>query len=252
MHLSSEALWGLVAALAIERQRPWPASAVDLTSSITRWSNASEMAALNVLKNGLAKNTGNTGPRLADPARDRRQVAADQPDRPAATRRTLFMAADPGIYRDLAKQGKAMDLTQLFDRQPAPPRLPASRAQGDHRRRQDHEGADRARTSTAWSTTTWTWPRRPASIRPSGRRSTTCGPISTRSKAAGFIPLAIGGHTSRPATFHALLAPMPAPTSSTASTAPTARQDACSTIRALKDSDRLRPQDSADRPMPAR
>ncbi|HEX4298537.1 MAG TPA: ABC transporter substrate-binding protein [Devosia sp.] len=76
------------------------------------WSTPSEMAALNVLKSDLASNNigwneiaipHDTGANVSLT----NMVAGGNPP-------NVFMNSDPGIIRDLAKQGLIMDLTQYF------------------------------------------------------------------------------------------------------------------------------------------
>ena len=76
------------------------------------WSSPAEVAALTVLKNGLAAK-GDTWTDLAIPHDSGANVSlinlvtgGNPPN--------AFMTADPGMYRDLLKQGKAIDLTQWF------------------------------------------------------------------------------------------------------------------------------------------
>ncbi|MGN6102487.1 MAG: ABC transporter substrate-binding protein, partial [Devosia sp.] len=77
------------------------------------WSTPSEMAALNVLKTNLAKNNigwneiaipHDTG---ANVSLTNMVTGGNPPN--------VFMNSDPGIIRDLAKQGLILDLTQFMN-----------------------------------------------------------------------------------------------------------------------------------------
>jgi glucose/mannose transport system substrate-binding protein len=103
-------LAGLMAALLLGAA----ASAVQATDLVIYhgWSSPAEVAALNVLKSGLAaKGDGWTD--LAIPHDSGANVSlinlvtgGNPPN--------AYMESDPNMYRDLLKQGKAMDLTQWF------------------------------------------------------------------------------------------------------------------------------------------
>jgi glucose/mannose transport system substrate-binding protein len=76
------------------------------------WSSPAEVAALNVLKDGLTAK-GDTWTDLAIPHDSGASVSlinlvtgGNPPN--------AFMESDPNMYRDMLKQGKAMDLTQWF------------------------------------------------------------------------------------------------------------------------------------------
>jgi glucose/mannose transport system substrate-binding protein len=107
----AKGLAGLGAAMMLTAAATTYAAATDLTVYID-WSTPSEMAALNVLKTNLA-NKGIGWTEIAIPHDTganvslTNMVAGGNPP-------NVFMNSDPGIIRDLAKQGLIMDLTKFF------------------------------------------------------------------------------------------------------------------------------------------
>ena len=106
----AKGLVGLGAALMLTATATY-VGATDLTVYID-WSTPSEMAALNVLKTNLANQKigwteiaipHDTGANVSLT----NMVAGGNPP-------NVFMNSDPGIIRDLAKQGLIMDLTKFF------------------------------------------------------------------------------------------------------------------------------------------
>ncbi len=100
-----------------------PVSAADLVI-YHGWSSPAEVAALNILKTGLEAK-GNTWTDLAIPHDSGASVSlvnlitgGNPPN--------VFMESNPGIYRDLMSQGLSLDLTQWFNDNGILPNLPDS------------------------------------------------------------------------------------------------------------------------------
>jgi glucose/mannose transport system substrate-binding protein len=105
-----KSLAGLAAALLLTAL-PVAGHAADLVV-YHGWSSPAEVAALNVLKGGLEAK-GDTWTDLAIPHDSGANVSLINLVTGGNPPNT-FMEADPNMYRDLLKQGKAMDLTQWF------------------------------------------------------------------------------------------------------------------------------------------
>ena len=198
-------------------------------SSITAGRRPAEVAALNVLKAGLEAK-GDTWTDLAIPHDTGANVTLDQPGDRRQSAQRLHGTPTRASIRDLHGQGLSIDLTAVFDRQ-RHHREPARAGASRRSRSTARSSRSRRRSiSTAWSTTTWTSPRRPASIPPAWTSLDAMFADFDKIKAAGFIPLAdrrpaLPGRLSDP---RAASRRSPAPTSTTASTAPSSTRR-CST-----------------------
>ena len=105
-------IMGLTAALLVTTVTAAIADPTPLTIYHS-WSTPSEMAALNVLKTNLANN--NIGwTEIAIPHDTGANVSLTNMVT-GGNPPNVFMNSDPGIIRDLAKQGLIMDLTQFFN-----------------------------------------------------------------------------------------------------------------------------------------
>ena len=108
------------------------------------------------------------------------------------------MNSDPASSAISPKQGLILDLTasSTAAARPAQPSRPPKQLEPVDGER-SLQGRRPASTSTAWSITTWTWPRKPASIPRSGNSLDDMWKDFDKVKAAGFQPLAVGSQDFR-------------------------------------------------------
>ena len=217
--LLRHALMGSVAALALAAA-PIATSAMELTMFHT-WSNDSEMAALNAIVEPYTAKTGNTVKAASVPHETAGESALTSLII-AGTPPNMFIAADAGTFRDLASRGMGQEVGTLFDSIGATAAFPetvlkAITIDGEVRKIPIAVHLD----GMVYYSKEVAEPR-PASIRPSGPRSRTCGPTRRRSRTPASPSSPSAATPSRRATPSTPCSrPMPARTSTTASTVPT-------------------------------